>query len=147
MIITDESLLRRDCEPVLLEEVDKLRSELEKGLEYSASIGRPGIGLSCPQIGILKKMAIVRIANPLGRSYNVDLVNPEILEFHKKILFKGEGCLSFPDLYVDVPRYEEIVVKTDIFPHKFVATGLLSVCIQHEIDHLNGILLTDNHES
>ncbi len=143
MIITDEELLRVECVDVLPEEIGELRDKLERELKRSAELGRPGIGLAAPQIGIAKNMAIVRIPSS-GGAYNVDLVNCKIEEGFDKKLFKDEGCLSFPDRYEDTMRYQEIkVVNNYVEPVSFVATGLFAVCIQHELDHLSGILLPD----
>jgi peptide deformylase len=144
MIVTDEELLRVKCEDVLPEEVEPLREKLEQGLKESEALGRPGIGLACPQIGIAKNMAIVRIPSRGDLDFNVDLVNCRISKGYKKVDFKGEGCLSFPGKYVDTRRYKEIVVVDNLVePFSFVATGLFAVCIQHELDHLRGVLLTD----
>lgn len=144
MIVTDEEALRMECEDVLPEEVDELREKLENGLKESAALGRPGIGLACPQIGIAKKMAIVRISSRGDVQFNVDLVNCRISKGYNKRLFNAEGCLSFPGKYVDTMRYQEIVVVDNLVaPHSFVATGLFAVCIQHELDHLHGLLLPD----
>ena len=144
MIITDEKLLRVECVDVLPEEVSALRDKLEAELELSFTLGRPGIGLACPQIGIAKNMAIVRISTGTGTEYNVDLVNCIISNGYDRADFNGEGCLSFPDMSVKTLRYKEIhVVKNLVEPHQFIATGLFAVCIQHELDHLKGILLPD----
>lgn len=144
MIITDEKLLRVECTDVLPDEVLPLRQKLEEELELSFKLGRPGIGLACPQIGIAKNMAIVRIPTGRGASYDVDLVNCRIAEFYDQAEFDGEGCLSFPDMVVKTLRYKEIkVVDNLVEPHAFVATGLFAVCIQHELDHLRGVLLPD----
>ena len=136
MIITDEKLLRVKCDPVLPEEVDHLISELEMELKNSIN---PGIGLAAPQIGIAKSIAIVRIPN----IRKINLVNPKILEQYDEIMFEGEGCLSFPGLYVTTMRYNEIVVESMVGPRKFIVTGLTAVVVAHEIDHLNNILLID----
>ncbi len=144
MIVTDENLLRMDCKPVLPEEVDGLRDKLEKALRRSCERGKPGIGLACPQIGIAKNMVIVRVTGSNGRQYNVDLVNARIEKGFDKIYFRKEGCLSFPGKFVRTKRYKEIlVVNNDVEPRSFIATGLFGVCIQHELDHLDGILLPD----
>lgn len=143
-IVTDEKLLRMPCVDVLPEEIDSLRAELESELKKSYELGRPGIGLAAVQIGKNKRMAIVRITTGTGVSCNVDLVNCKIAEGYDKKLFKGEGCLSFPDMEVNTMRYNEIrVVNNAVEPHEFIATGLFAVCIQHELDHLDGILLPD----
>ena len=144
MIITDEKLLRMDCKPVLPEEVDELRDKLEKALQRSCDRGKPGIGLAAPQIGIAKNMAIIRVTGTNGNKFDVDLVNARIEKGFDKVFFRKEGCLSFPGKFVKTKRFKEIlVVDNDVSPRSFIATGLLSVCIQHELDHLKGILLPD----
>lgn len=146
MILTDEEQVRKlglNSQPVLPEEIDELRSTLEKELILSGENGFPGIGLACPQIGIPKKMAIIRINFNLHKFY-ADLINPIIEEKYDLSIFDGEGCLSFPGLSGRTQRYQEIKVLNLLgFPKKFIATGLPAVCIQHEIDHLNGIVLPD----
>lgn len=144
MIITDESLLRMECSDVLPNEVGELIDTLERELKRSAELGRPGIGLAAPQIGIAKNIAIVRIPST-GSAYNVDLVNCKIDKAFDKKIFKDEGCLSFPNRYEDTMRYQEIKVTNNyVKPYSFIATGLFAVVIQHELDHLSGILLSDN---
>jgi peptide deformylase len=144
MIITDEALLRRSCTPATLEEAGTILATLEQELAQSAAAGRPGIGLAAPQIGILKTVAIVRIDGGHGRKYHVNLVNCRIAQGYDQSFFSGEGCLSFPDRYERTLRYQEIyVVDNLVEPYSFVATGLLAVCIQHELDHTRGILLPD----
>jgi peptide deformylase len=140
MIITDESLLRVKCEPVLLSEVDVLRSRLEMGLSWSAKNGQVGVGLACPQIAIPKQMAIIRID---GERY-IDLVNAKITHKYHPFEFDGEGCLSFPGRVERTIRYREIVVENNLVePYNFIATGFLAIVLQHEYDHLCGILLPD----
>lgn len=140
IIVNNEEALRVKCEPVTLEEVDGLVSVLEKELAASAAAGRPGIGLAAPQIGIAKTIAIVRIDD----RYNVNLVNCKIANAYDEFTFTEEGCLSFPNLREDTRRFNEIhIVDNLVYPHSFIATGLFSVCCQHELDHLNGVLLPD----
>ena len=144
MIITDEAQLRVECRDVLLDEVDYFREKLEKELQLSCDRGRPGIGLACPQIGIPVRMAIIRVIGRNGNAYNVDLVNAKIKEGFKKSPFEKEGCLSFPGKFVKTERFQEIYVTDNLIePYSFIATGLFAVCIQHELDHLRGILLPD----
>jgi peptide deformylase len=140
MIITDENALRVKCEPVLASEVDDLRKKLEEALQWSAKQGRPGVGLACPQIGIPKAMAIVRIDDTM----KIDLVNAKITQGYNQFEFSGEGCLSFPDRYETTLRYREILVEENlIWPHRFIVTEFTAVAVQHEIGHLNGVLLPD----
>ena len=140
MIITDEAALRIICSDVAINEVDELRIKLDSELKKSASNGSPGIGLAAPQIGIAKKFAIVR----LDKGLNVDLVNAEIKSGYDKVIFNSEGCLSFPGRIEKTYRFKEVHIKNNLIePYNFIATGLLAICIQHELDHLNGILLPD----
>jgi peptide deformylase len=140
MIITDEKLLRVKCEDVLPEEVDTLIIQLEKALDESAAHGQPGIGLSGPQIGLPKNVAIVRIPD---LKISLNLINAKITKKYDEAVFSGEGCLSFPGQYYKTMRYQEIVVHNDIEPKRFIATGIVSTVIQHELDHLEGRLLPD----
>jgi peptide deformylase len=139
MIITDESLLRVECDDIRLEDIATVREKLETELEASAKRGMPGIGLAAPQIGIPLKMAIIRL-----NGTNIDLVNAKIVKAYDKSLFEGEGCLSYPGKVAKTFRFREIHVENHgIESHSFIATGLLSVAIQHELDHLQGVLLPD----
>jgi len=138
MIITDEKLLRIKCEDVLPEEVEEIRVALEKELKLSGERGNEGVGLAAPQIGIYKKMAIIRPGK-----ISIDLVNPIIeKQFDLKIV-DGEGCLSFPGKREKTRRYNEIHVINGCYPNGFVATDMLAVVVQHESDHLRGVLLPD----
>ena len=140
MIITDEEFLRRPCEEVLPNEAGELVELLERELERSSRLGSPGIGLAAPQIGIHKKCAIIRIDNTL----KVNLVNAKLENMYDEIIFTDEGCLSFPGRLENTKRYQEIHVVNNLSkPESFIATGLLSIAIQHEQDHLNSILFFD----
>ena len=141
MIITnDEKALRIKCEPVLLEEVDQLVSTLESELDRSNKLGNYGIGLAASQIGIAKHIAIIR----LGENLNINLVNAKIEKGYDLKLFSDEGCLSFPGRLENTMRYQEIYITNNlVYPHRFIATGLLAVVCQHELDHLNENLFFD----
>lgn len=139
MILTDEQALRMECTDVLPEEVAEIREKLEKELKASAERGMPGIGLAAPQIGIPKRMAIVRL-----KDYKIDLVNATIAKKFDLQLFDGEGCLSFPGRIETTKRYNEIHILDNMGePKQFIATGLLAVVCQHELDHTRGVLLPD----
>lgn len=142
MIITNnEEALRVKCEDVLPEEVGQLIAQLELELKNSARLGRPGIGLAAPQIGIAKNIAIVRLGN---NQPNFNLINCKILKGYDQAIFRDEGCLSFPGRVENTNRYQEIVITNNLtYPNDFIATGLVAVVCQHELDHLNGVLLPD----
>lgn len=144
MIITNnEDALRVKCEDVSPEEVGELISLLERELKNSARFGNPGIGLAAPQIGIAKNIAIVRMGKT--KDLDIDLVNCKIINQYDPFLFTEEGCLSFPGRVENTIRYQEIHVANNlILPNSFIASGLLSVACQHELDHLNQKLFIDN---
>lgn len=134
-IITDLVILRAHNNITLPEEVKDIIKELEISLQNSAI---PGVGLAAPQIGINKKIAIVRMG-----SEDIDLVNPIIVERENGFINFNEGCLSMPGKRVNTYRYKEIFVKDDLHPDGIVAVGGVAVAIEHEFDHLGGILMID----
>ncbi len=139
IIINNEEALRVKCTNVLPEEIGQLIEQLERELKYSADLGRVGIGLAAPQIGIAKNVAIVRTGK-----HKVDLVNCNISKGFDQAIFEQEGCLSFPGRYEKTNRFQEInVINNAVEPYSFIATGLLAVVCQHELNHLEGILLPD----
>lgn len=137
MIITnDEAALRVICAPVMEDELGSLVEALEKELEYGNRIGRSGIGLAAPQIGIAKDIAIVRLPK-----LSLNLVNARLKTGFDPVVFEEEGCLSFPGRVENTIRFQEVHIVTNLVkPHNFVATGLLAVVCQHELDHLNATL-------
>lgn len=96
-----------------------------------------GIGLAAPQVGILKRLFIMGNPDKL-----IVCINPEILEGDNKNVISKEGCLSFPDLWLNVKRHDFIRVKYyDITGQEVVRdfSGLISRVYQHELDHLDGV--------
>lgn len=140
MIITNnEDALRVACSDVLLEEVNDLITTLESELNHANKLGKGGIGLAAPQIGIAKKIAIVRMG-----SCNLNLINCEINKGYDPITFTQEGCLSFPGRVEDTVRFQEVYITNNlVYPHSLTATGLVAVVCQHEIDHYNSKLFLD----
>ncbi len=106
-----------------------------------------GIGLAAPQVNINQQIAIVQIGNDENPGELIAMINPKITNVSSNIVIETEGCLSIPHIEVDVARPEKITVKYTNLKNNQVsldATGLLARAIQHEIDHLNGILITDH---
>ena len=106
----------------------------------------PGIGLAAIQIGILKRLVVIDISKEKEKRKPIFLVNPEIIYRSKETSVYEEGCLSLPGQFAEVERPAECSVKyIDYFgkDKELKANGLLATCIQHEIDHLNGILFID----
>jgi len=106
----------------------------------------PGVGLAAIQAGFDKSVIVYDVA---PRDENRDLralINPRILEKEGSVLSENEGCLSVPDFRADVKRFATVLVEgldRDENPVRIEAEGFLSVVLQHEIDHLNGILFID----
>jgi peptide deformylase len=118
--------------------------------EIAAQYGlRPGIGLAAPQINVLKRMIAVHLTNDTGTLYSYALFNPKIISHsvEKSYLQTGEGCLSVDRAIPGyIPRYSRVTVKGTTLNGEEVKLrlkGLASICFQHEIDHLNGIMFYD----
>jgi peptide deformylase len=144
MIITDISKLQSICEEVSLEEAPQIISILEQELKKSELNGLPGIGLAAPQVGINKRVAIIRIPQ---QKFKIDLINLKASDIvgYDRSIFEGEGCLSFPNQYKKTLRFNEVFVKNNQgTPSSFIATRLLAVAIQHEQDHLDGKLFFEH---
>jgi peptide deformylase len=119
--------------------------------EIAAELGlRPGIGLAAPQINVSKRMIAVHVTDEKGELFSYALFNPKIISHsvERSFLGTGEGCLSIDEQHAGyVPRYARVTVKGfDIEGNevKIRLKGLPSICFQHEIDHLNGILFYDH---
>lgn len=110
----------------------------------------PGVGLAAIQVGIDKSIIVYDISSKDERSSLQVLINPKIVHATGKTLSENEGCLSVPDFRADVKRAETVIVEgldRDGNPKEIEAGGLLSIVLQHEIDHLNGILFIDRISS
>lgn len=134
--------LRGLAQPV--EQVDdSVRALVEDMAEtmYAA----PGVGLAAPQIGVALRVFVIDIADENEPSQFAAYINPEIIETIGTQSWK-EGCLSFPGVAENLKRAERVRVRAlgiDGKPFELSAEGLLAVAIQHETDHLNGILMID----
>ena len=107
----------------------------------------PGIGLAGPQIGELKRLIVMDCSRDDEKSELWQMINPEVIELSEDNATLEEGCLSIPGHTADVSRPDWIKLRfTDIKgkEQQIKAEGLLAACIQHEIDHLNGILFIDH---
>ena len=104
-----------------------------------------GIGLAAPQVGILKRIVVIDLKED-NISNQITLINPKILNKSNDTFMNEEGCLSVPEYYAEVERSIKIEYEWYDYRGKrneSSADGLLSICIQHEIDHLDGILFID----
>ena len=143
-ILTEPNeILRQKSLPVV--NVDKeIQNLMDDMLEtmYAA----PGIGLAAIQIGMPKRVIVLDIEKKEGQKNPFFLINPIILEKSKKILTYEEGCLSVPGQFAEIDRPDKCHVKYLNYhgePKETKAEGMLATCIQHEMDHLEGILFID----
>ncbi len=128
--------------------VSKITDDLQEIIENMAETmyDAPGVGLAAIQAGIDQSLIVYDPdSDTVQRNFQV-LINPRILEYHGSIVSEEEGCLSVPDMRCDINRAERIIVEgldRDGNPLKFEAEGVPAIILQHEIDHLNGILILD----
>jgi len=143
IVIAPDPVLKQTCEPVS-DITDDIRARLDDMLEtmYAA----PGIGLSAPQVADGRRLIVCDVARGGEPARPFRMVNPEIVWHSDEKVVAEEGCLSIPDQYGEVPRFREIKVSyldPDGEVQEVEADGLFSACIQHEIDHLDGVLFID----
>jgi peptide deformylase len=112
---------------------------------FSTMYKAPGIGLAAPQVGRLLRVITIDIA-PNDVPAPIALINPEIIGESAETVVQQEGCLSVPEQYADVTRPARVKVRyldETWVKRELEADGLLAACVQHEIDHLNGVLFVD----
>ncbi|HTO83885.1 MAG TPA: peptide deformylase [Methylomirabilota bacterium] len=144
IIIAPDPRLKVTCAPVA--KVDaSIRKLMDDMLEtmYAA----PGIGLAAPQVGVAKRIIVVDVARQDEPPQPYRMANPEIVWVSEDDIAYNEGCLSLPEHYADVTRPRAVRVR--YLDHEneireLEAEGLLATCVQHEMDHLDGILFVDH---
>ena len=107
----------------------------------------PGIGLAAIQVGVAKRVITLDLSKKENDHQPRVFVNPEIIWKSEEKTTREEGCLSIPDYYEEVERPSQVKVKyldLDGKSHEIKADGLLATCLQHEIDHINGVLFIDH---
>ena len=143
MIITEITKLQTLCEEVeTIKEGEEIGAQLLTELTKSQN----GIGLAANQIGINKRVCVINV-----KEEPIVLINPEIIERSKETFVFPEGCLSFPNKHVRTLRHTSVTVKSDNHNGKLVFTAdskdfkdaFECACVQHEIDHLDGITMFD----
>ena len=138
LVYYPDPLLRKRCAPI--EEIDEEVCNLAKDMIETMYHHR-GVGLAAPQVGVLKRICVIDISEE--KNSPLVLINPEITE-RKGSVLSHEGCLSFPGIYGNVERAESVsVTYTDLEGNTQrieKESSFLSIVLQHEIDHLDGIL-------
>jgi peptide deformylase len=144
IIIAPDPRLKTPAKPVTTVDA-RVRRILEDMLDtmYAA----PGIGLAGPQVGVLERLVVLDVAGKNEPPAPMRLVNPEIVGRSAETTVDQEGCLSIPDQYADVERPAAVTVRyldEKGEAREIAADGLLARCLQHEIDHLDGVLFVDH---
>jgi len=142
--IVPDPVLRKTARavaPADLAQVNALIPEM-----FAAMYAAPGIGLAAPQVGVLLRLIVIDL-QPEKIPAPLVLINPEILAVSEDKATREEGCLSLPEQYADVtrPAWVKLRYQDEQGARKEAeGDGLLAACLQHEIDHLNGVLFVDH---
>ncbi|MDR7036928.1 peptide deformylase [Methylobacterium sp. BE186] len=144
LVILPDSRLRLASEPVgpVTEEIRKLAADMLETM-YDA----PGVGLAAIQIGVPRRVVTIDTSKDENAREPRVFLDPEIVWSSEEKRVYDEGCLSIPEFYAEVERPDRVRVRfrdLDGREQEIEADGLLATCIQHEIDHLNGVLFIDH---
>ncbi|MCH8810017.1 MAG: peptide deformylase [Proteobacteria bacterium] len=144
IIIAPDPRLKQISAPV--ERVDDATRQLMDDM-LETMYQAPGVGLAAPQVGVLRRIIVLDAAKKDEERQPYAMVNPELVRVSDQDMRSEEGCLSLPEHYADVVRPAAIRVRYldregEVREHD--ADGLLATCIQHEMDHLDGILFVDH---
>lgn len=145
IVLAPDPVLAKKAEPVkkVTAEVRQLMDDMLETM-YAA----PGVGLAAPQVGVSKCILVMDISK--AKDEPLMLVNPVIVKKSEEICVEEEGCLSAPDLFADVERPCAVEVEYLDYDGKkqvLKVDGLLAVCVQHEMDHLEGIMFYEHISS
>ena len=144
IITVPNEILKKTSTPI--EKVSKNEIKLAKDL-FETMYNSKGIGLAAVQVGILKRILVVDVSNEEEQNKPICFINPVIKSLSSQTSIYEEGCLSIPDTFIEIERpktctVEYVDIKGELKNLK--CDGLLSTCIQHEINHLDGKLIIDN---
>ncbi len=144
ILIIPDKKLRLTSEPVKAVDAE-LRALVDD--MFATMYEAPGIGLAAIQIGVPKRVVTMDLAKKDDPPEPLVFLNPEIVSSSDDTSIYEEGCLSIPEYYEEVERPARVKVKyldIDFKPREIEAEGLLATCLQHEIDHINGVLFIDH---
>ncbi len=146
LVIIPDSKLRLVSEPVqeITDEIRKLADDMLETM-YDA----PGVGLAAIQIGVPVRMVTMDVSKSEEERQPMVLINPEITWASEEKRVYEEGCLSIPEYYEEVERPDRVRFRYMNLKGEIIeqdAQDLMATCVQHEIDHLNGVLCTDREE-
>lgn len=144
ILIAPHKSLKTKALPVGEADWDQVRALVPR--LFTTMYKAPGIGLAAPQVGVPLRVAVIDLARD-EKSNPITLINPEIRAVGDVWVTREEGCLSLPNMYADVSRPGDVrIAFLDLAgaPREIEAEGLLAACLQHEIDHLDGVLFVDH---
>jgi peptide deformylase len=144
ILIAPNQMLKTRARPVKPADADVVRELIPR--MFATMYQAPGIGLAAPQISHSLRLVVVDLTpNDIRQPYV--LINPEVVAASEELATREEGCLSLPGQYADITRPARVKIRyldeTGAM-REMEADGLLAVCVQHEIDHLNGVLFVDH---
>src|SRR6185312_6299356 len=140
ILVLPDQRLRGVADPV--DRIDDTVKKLAKDM-LDTMYAAPGIGLAATQLGEMKRVVVMDLAKDGEPKAPIIMVNPEIRKVSEEIAVSEEGCLSIPEFYYDVERPAAVTVRYTDLDGKEVTMEVderLAVCVQHEIDHLDGVL-------
>lgn len=143
LVILPDQRLRQISAPI--PEINKEIRTLAEDM-FETMYHAPGIGLAAIQVGVPKRLFTLDVSKREGHQEPMVVINPEITWASDETNIYEEGCLSIPEYYEEVERPARVRLKyrdLDFKEHEIEADGLLATCIQHELDHLNGVLFID----
>ncbi len=144
IIIAPDPRLKKKCAPV--DKVDEAVAKLMADMLETMYLA-PGIGLAAPQVGVTKRVIVIDSSGKDEDSAPVKMANPELLYVSEELWTYEEGCLSLPDHYAEVERPAKIKVRyldENNERQELEADEILATCVQHEMDHLEGMLFVDH---
>jgi peptide deformylase len=144
ILVAPHRSLKTKARPVRPEDMDAVRALVPR--MFASMYAAPGIGLAAPQVDVGLRLVVIDLAPGETRAPLV-LVNPEILKVSAEWAQREEGCLSLPGQYADVTRPAAVRVAyadLDGRRREIDAEDLMAACLQHEIDHLDGVLFVDH---
>jgi peptide deformylase len=144
LVILPDPRLRLVSEPVgnITDEIRRLTEDMLDTM-YDA----PGVGLAAIQVGVPKRIITMDVSKSEDERHPMVLINPEIVWASEEMRVYEEGCLSIPEYYEEVERPDRVRFRYTNLAGETVeqeAEGLMATCVQHEIDHLNGVLFIDH---
>ena len=144
IITVPSEILKKKSEPI--EKVGKNEKKLIKDL-FDTMYASKGIGLAAVQVGILKRILVIDVSTKDEQKKPISLINPTIKRLSDDTSVYEEGCLSIPETFIEIerPKICEIeYIDLDGIKKELKCDGLMSTCVQHEINHLDGKLIIDH---